>query len=73
MDTKDSKIELAKIIMSIENEEFTQRVTEIIKREKEDFWNDLSPSEQREIKQGITELEKRQKISAEEVFYKISR
>ena len=73
MDIKDSKIELAKIILSIENEEFIQRLTEIIKREKEDFWNDLSPSEQREIKQGITELEQRQRISAEEVFSKISK
>ena len=72
MDTKNSKIELAKIILSIENEEFIQRLTEIIKREKDDFWNDLSPAEQKEIKQGILELEKGKRVPYDEVFNKIS-
>ena len=73
MDTRDSKIELARIILSIENEELIQRLIEVIKKEKDDFWNDLSPSEQKEIKQGILQLENGKRVPYDEVLSKISK
>ncbi len=72
MDIKASKIELVKMILNIDSIEFIKKVTDYINNEKEDFWNDLSASEKKEIKRGIEELEKGQRISYDDVLKKIS-
>lgn len=72
MDIKTSKIELVKMILNIDNNEFIKKVTDFINNEKSDFWNDLSASEKKEIKKGITELEKGQRVSYDDVLKKIS-
>ncbi len=56
MDIQTSKIELVKMILSIKNEKFIEKITEFIQKEKVDFWNELSLSEQNEIEQGIAAL-----------------
>lgn len=61
MNIRTSKIELVKIILNIENEKFIEKITEFIKKEKVDFWNELSLSEQKEIKKGIKQLNKGKK------------
>lgn len=72
MDLKTSKIELVKIILNIENDKFIKKVTDFINNEKSDFWNDLSITEQNEIKKGISQLEKGQRVSYKDVLKKIS-
>jgi hypothetical protein len=72
MDVKTSKIELVKLILNIDNGSFIKKVTDFIHNEKADFWNDLSTSEQAEIKKGIEQLNKGQRISYKDALKKIS-
>ncbi len=72
MDIKTSKIELVKIILNIENDTFIQKVTDFIKNEKADFWNELNVDEQAEIKRGIERLNRGYKKPYKEVLDKIS-
>ena len=72
MDIKTSKIELVKIILNIDNDKFIKKVTDFINNEKSDFWNELTKSEQAEIKKGIVQLNKGKRTSYEEVLKRIS-
>jgi len=73
MKTHTTKIELVKMILNIENYEFIQKVTDFIKKnEKTDFWNELSLTEQKEIKQGIEELDNGERIAYKDFLEKIS-
>lgn len=44
------KLESLKTILDHENSKFIQRESDFVKKEKSDFWNELSVSEQKEIK-----------------------
>ena len=72
MDIQTSKIQLVKMILNIENDKFIQKIADFIKTEKEDFWNELSISEQKEILQGIEDLDKGKKIAYSDFLKKIS-
>ncbi len=72
MDIKTTKIELIKIILNIDNENFIKKVTDFISSEKSDFWNELTASEQAEIKKGIEQLDNGKRSSYKEVLKKIS-
>ncbi|AXP82653.1 hypothetical protein CJ739_3591 [Mariniflexile rhizosphaerae] len=72
MDIQTTKLELLKTILENENSEFIQRVADFVKREKTDFWNELRPSEQKEIKKGIEELDNGKRVSYESFLKKIS-
>ncbi|BAO76365.1 hypothetical protein [Winogradskyella sp. PG-2] len=72
MDIQSTKIELVKTILAIENNEFIQKVADFINKEKVDFWNELSISEQNEIKQGIDQLNNGKRVSYDSFLKKIS-
>lgn len=72
MDIQTTKIELVKTILAIENSEFIQKVADFVNKEKVDFWNELSTSQQNEIKKGIEELDQGKKISYDAFLKKIS-
>jgi hypothetical protein len=72
MDIQSSKIELVKIILNIENDKFIEKITEFIQKEKADFWDELSVSEQEEIEKGITELNKGKRVEFNDFLKKIS-
>jgi hypothetical protein len=73
MNIQTTKIELVKMILNIENYKFIQEVTDFIKKnEKTDFWDDLSLSEQKEIKEGIEELDNGERIAYKDFLEKIS-
>lgn len=72
MDIRTTKLELLKTILDTENTDFIQRVADFVKKEKVDFWDELSLSEQSEIKQGIEELNKGKRVSYESFLKKIS-
>lgn len=72
MDIKTSKIELVKMILNIDNDNFIKKVTDFINNEKSDFWNELTESEQSEIKKGIEQLDNGKRTSFKDVLKKIS-
>ena len=72
MDIKTSKIELVKMILNIDSDQFIEKITEFIKKEKSDFWNELSPEDQAEIDEGIKQLDAGNKISYQDFLKKIS-
>lgn len=72
MDIQATKLELLKIILENENAEFIQKVSDFVKKQEPDFWNELSLAEKREIKKGIEELENGKRISYEAFLKKIS-
>lgn len=72
MDIQTAKLELIKAVLENENSEFIQRVSDFIKKEKNNIWNEWSISEQNEIKKGIEELDKGKSISYASFVKKIS-
>jgi hypothetical protein len=72
MNIQTSKIELVKMILNIENDKFIEKITEFIKKEKVDFWNELSLSEQKEIEKGIKELNNGKRVEFNDFLKKIS-
>jgi len=50
------KLEIVKQILISENPKVLQQILNLVKSEKEDFWNDLSKAEQNEILTGIEDL-----------------
>ena len=72
MNILNSKIELVKMILNIENIEFISKISEFIKSESEDFWNELSHHEKQEIKKGIEQLDKGKRVEFSTFMSKIS-
>ena len=72
MNSQTSKIELVKMILNIENDNFIEKITEFIQKEKVDFWNELSLSEQKEIEKGIEQLDKGKRVEFNDFLKKIS-
>ncbi|MEP5338285.1 MAG: hypothetical protein ABJL44_06115 [Algibacter sp.] len=72
MDIQSTKIELVKAILAIENTEFIQKISDFINKEKVDFWNELSITEQNEIKKGIEELDQGKRVTYDSFLKKIS-
>ena len=72
MDIQTIRLELLKIILENENSEFIQRVSDFVKKEKIDIWNELSLSEQEEIKKGIEDLNSGKRVSYDSFLKKIA-
>lgn len=72
MDIKTSKIELVKMILNIENDRFINKITDFIKKEKDDFWNELSEADQREILEALEQLDSGKKVTYTDFLKKIS-
>ena len=72
MDIRTSKIALVKMILNIENDKFIEKITEFVQKEKVDFWNELSLSEQKEIEKGIKQLNKGKRVEFNDFLKKIS-
>ncbi|SEA79002.1 hypothetical protein [Psychroflexus halocasei] len=72
MDIRTTKLELLKTILETENNDFIQRVADFVKKEKVDFWDELTLTQQSEIKQGIEELDNGKRVSYESFLKKIS-
>ena len=72
MDIQATKLKLLKIILEDENTEFIRRMSDFVKKEKTDFWDQLSVSEQQEIEKGIKELDNGKRVSYKSFLKKIS-
>ena len=63
MDIQTTKLELLKVIIENENSSFLKKISDFLKAEQEDFWDDLNDLEKSEIKQGIEELNMGKRVS----------
>lgn len=72
MDIQTTKIELAKLVLEIENPTLIEKIHEALTEERGDFWNRLSKQEKAEIELGISQLNKGEKIRVDDYFAKVS-
>ena len=56
MDIQTTKIELVKEILDIDTPELLKKVVNLLKKEKRDFWDDLTPYQQEEINKADLEI-----------------
>lgn len=72
MDIQTSKIELAKMILSLENPAIVNKIISLIKSEQSDFYSELSDLDKKEIQIGIKQLDSGNKTSFDEFIKKVS-
>jgi len=72
MDLQTSKIELAKLILNIDSPRLITKIKDLVTKETSDFWFSLTDSEKEEIKFGIKQLDKGQRISVSDYLNKVS-
>lgn len=72
MDLQASKIELAKLILSIENPEVIKKIRNLLANESESDRLLLTDYEKREIEIAIKSLDKGRRISYEDFLKKVS-
>jgi len=60
MDIQAEKIELLKMILDTTNPKIIQSIRQVFKKEQvEDFWDEMTPNQQAEIKVGLSQIKKR--------------
>jgi len=72
MDLKASKLELIQAILKVDNASIIEKMVNILRKEQGDFWNELSPEQQQEIKKGLVELDEGKRVSYDSFVKKIS-
>lgn len=72
MDLKASKLELIQAILKVDNVSIIEKMANILRKEQGDFWNELSPEQQQEIKKGLAELDEGKRVSYDSFVKKIS-
>jgi hypothetical protein len=72
MNITKTKVELAKFILDIDDPKLIEGIHDLLMEEKSDFWEQLSEGEKQEIKLGISQLDKGQKISFNKYMQKVS-
>jgi len=60
------------LILKIKDKKTITKLISVLKSEDQDFWNDLSPGEQDEIRMGIEQLDSGKKVSLEEFIRKVT-
>jgi hypothetical protein len=72
MNTQTSKIELAKLILELEDPKLINKIRDLLLDEGSRFRNSLTEYEKEEIKIGIGQLNRGERISFEDFLKKIS-
>ena len=72
LDLNTTKIELAKLILSIDNQRVIDKIVKLLKSESKDFWLELSDVEKEGIQMGIEQLDQGKKVSLEDFLKKVS-
>jgi len=72
MDTQTSKIELAKLILELEDPKLINKIHELLLDESSQFRKSLTDYEKEEIKLGIEQLNRGERISFEDFLKKVS-
>ncbi|MFT7615129.1 MAG: hypothetical protein ACI9J3_004118 [Parvicellaceae bacterium] len=72
MDIQSTKIELVKLILSIDNPKLIQGLADYISSETADFWLELSDTDQQEIQLGIDQLDQGKRTNLDDFLKKVS-
>jgi hypothetical protein len=72
MDIQSSKIELAKLILNIENPSIIQKIKNLLKSESIDFAETLTEYEKEEIEMAIQLLDQGHKTSFDDFLKRVS-
>lgn len=72
MDTQTSKIELAKLILELEDPKLIKKIHQLLLDENSGFRKSLTEHEKEEIKLGIEQLNRGERISLEDFLKKVS-
>jgi hypothetical protein len=72
MDIQTSKIEIAKMILDLEDSKLIEKIRKILIKEKKDFYNEFTEDQKLEIQYGIEQLDRGEKVPWEEVYKRIS-
>ena len=57
MDIQDTKIELLRLILEIENPSVIEKISALIKNETPDFWDELTREQRSDIEKAMDELD----------------
>lgn len=71
MDIQASKIEIAKMILDLEDSKLIEKIRKILTKEKEDFYDEFTEDQKLEIQYGIEQLDRGESITWED--FKIRR
>ena len=66
MDIQASKIELAKMILDLEDSKLIEKLRKLVIKEKKDFYDDFTEDQKLEIQYGIEQLDRGEKVSWED-------
>lgn len=74
MNIEAEKITLTKLLLETQDVNILNEVKEILNKDNKetDFWDELSPLEKEEIKQGLQELDSGKRISYKKLIREIS-
>jgi len=72
LDLNTTKIELAKLILSIDKPKVIDKIIDLLKAESKDYWLELSDVEKEGIQLGIEQLDTGEKVSLEDFLKKVS-
>jgi len=72
MDTQASKIELAKLILELEDPKLINKIRELLLDESSRFRKSLTEEEKEEIELGLEHLNQGERISFEDFLKKVS-
>lgn len=71
MNTTKEKIELAKLVLELEDPALIEKIHKMVIQKNGDFWSKLSKGEKAEIELGISQLNKGEKISFDDYIKKV--
>jgi hypothetical protein len=72
MSIQSTKIELIKLILSVENPKIIKKISSILKNETNDFWNSLTDTQKEEISLGMRQIDEGHSISWDDFLKKVS-
>ena len=72
MDIQASKIELARLILEMENPSLIQKIKDLLTKETSEFWTTLTKQEREEIQLGIKQLNSGRRTSFDDFLRKVS-
>lgn len=72
MDTQATKIELAKLILDLEDPKLIQKIHKLLMDESSSFRKSLTDFEKEEIRLGMEQLNRGERISVEDFLNKVT-
>ncbi|MFP9099674.1 hypothetical protein ACLI09_11525 [Flavobacterium sp. RHBU_24] len=71
MDIQAEKIELAKMILDLEDSKLIKKLRRLVTKEKKDFYDEFTEEQKLEIQYGLEQLDRGERISWEDLKKKL--